>query len=162
MTHLVPRYLDVVEVAKLVRRTLKGNFPGVNFSVRSHRYAGGASILVAWKEGPQESEVKTWVGGYEGSRIDGDFSPRPVSHYLRPDGKTMIAYNPSSLAVGAFDPEGEDNRSLGHLMPPDVELVRFGADFVLCYREPSEKEATEMERLFNEARANRDPDELPF
>ena len=73
-----------------------------------------------------------------------------------------MAYNPASYAVGAFEPEGEDNRLLERLMPGDVELVYFGADFVLCYREPSDAEAAEMERRFNEARANRDPDELPF
>ena len=74
----------------------------------------------------------------------------------------MVAYNPASYAVGAFDPEGEDNRLLARLMPADVELVHFRADFVLCYREPSEEEATEMKRLMDEARANRDPGELPF
>ena len=162
MADSTPRYIDVVEVAKLVRQTLKKNFPRVRFSVRSDRYPGGASILVTWKEGPPESEVKPVVGMYQGARIDGDFSPRPVSHYLRADGQAMVAYNPASYAVGAFDPEGEDNRLLARLMPANVELVHFGADFVLCYREPSEEEATEMKRLMDEARANRDPGESPF
>ena len=162
MTDSKPRYIGVVNVAKLVKGSLKKTFPGVTFSVRSNRYAGGASVHVTWKDGPQESEVNAVVSQYEGSRIDGDYSPRPVTHYLRPDGQAMVAYNPASYAVGAFEPEGEDNRLLERLMPGDVELVYFGADFVLCYREPSDAEAAEMERRFNEARANRDPDELPF
>lgn len=162
MTNTTPRYIDVVEVARLVRSALKETFPGLKFSVRSSRYAGGASIHVTWKDGPELPQVEEVVGQYAGSRTDGDYSPRSVYHYLRPDGRAMVAYNPPSYAVGAFEPEGEDNRLLAPLMSPDVELVHFGVDFVLCYREPSDAEIAEMERLFNQARANRDPNELPF
>ena len=162
MTNTHPRYIDVVEVAKLVRRLLKRNFPEVKFSVRSSRYAGGSSIHVTWEAGPQQTDVHSVVSQYEGSRIDGDYSPRSVYHYLRPDGEAMVAYNPASSAVGAFEPEGEDNRILARVMPPDIEWVHFGADFVLCHREPSEAEAAEMKRQFEEARANRRPDDLPF
>ena len=162
MTESKPRYVDVADVAKLVRQSLKSSFLGVRFSVRSTRYAGGASILVTWKEGPHESEVREIVDQYAGARIDGDYSPRPVYHYLRPDGQTMVAHNPPSYAIGASEPEGEDNRALARLIPPDFELVHFGADFVLCYREPSDAEVAEMERRSQEAQANRDPDELPF
>ena len=162
MTDTRPRYIDVVDVARLVRHSLKENFPDVKFSVRSSRYAGGASIHVTWQAGPQQSDVHSVVSQYEGARTDGDYSPRPVDHYLRPDGKAMVAYNPTSSAVGASEPEGEDNRLLARVMPPDVELVHFGADFVLCYREPSDAEAAEMKRQFEEARANRSPDDLPF
>ena len=102
------------------------------------------------------------VRQYAGSRPDGDYSPRSVNHYLRPDGQAMVAYNPASHSIGASEPEGEDNLALALLMPSDVELVHFGADFVLCYREPSDAEVAEMEQRSEEARANRDPDELPF
>ena len=158
-----PRCLDVVEVAALVRRTLKVSFPGVRFSVRSNRYASGtASIHVVWKGGPPESDVTAAVEQYAGARADGDYSPRPIYHFLRPDGRAMVAHNPPSSAIGASEPEGEDNRALGPLMSPEVQLVRFGADFVLCFREPSDPEAAEIRRQFEEAAANRDPDELPF
>ena len=73
-----------------------------------------------------------------------------------------MAYNPASSALGASEPEGEDNRELARLMPSDVELVHFGADFLTCYREPSDAEAAEMQRRFDEARANRNPDDVPF
>ena len=144
MTDTIPRFIDVVEVARLVRQSLKKNFQDVQFSVRSSRYAGGASIDVRWKEGPQKDEVRAKVRQYEGSRTDGDYSPRPVYHYLRPDGEALVAHNPASNAVGASEPQGEDNRALGRLMPPDIELVHFGADYVFCYRESSEAEAAEM------------------
>ena len=112
MTDERPRYIDVVEVAKLVRQSLKEHFPDVRFSVRSSRYAGGASVVVIWKAGPHQSEVRQAVRRHEGSRTDGDYSPRSVLHYLRPGGKAMVAYNPASLAIGASEPEGEDNRAL--------------------------------------------------
>lgn len=162
MTDKTPRLIDVVEVARLVRQALKKGFPNVRFSVRSDRYAGGASILVRWKAGPPEAEVRAAVSRFAGSRMDGDYSPRPIYHYLRPDGEAMVAYNPASSALGASEPEGEDNRELARLMPSDVELVHFGADFVTCYREPSDAEASEMKRRFDEARANRSSDDLPF
>ena len=162
MTDTSPRYIDVVEVARLVRCSLKKNFPGVKFSVRSNRYAGGASIHVRWKAGPNQADVRSIVSQYQGARTDGDYHPRSVYHYLRPDGKAMVAYNPASSVVGASDPGGEDNRLLARVMPLDIELVHFGADFVLCYREPSDAESAEMKRPFEEARANRSPDELPF
>lgn len=162
MADTIARFVDVTEVSQLVRRSLKKYFPDVHFSVRSNRYAGGASVVVRWKAGPQECEVLAIIDQYAGSRLDGDYSPRSVYHYLRPDGEAMVAYNPASWAVGASDPEGEDNREMARLMPPDVELVHFGADFVMCHREPSDAEAVAMQRQFDEARARRDPDELPF
>ena len=162
MTDITPSNIDVAEVAKLVRQSLKREFPDIGFSVRSSRHAGGASVSVKWKEGPPVSAVEAVVRQYAGSRPDGDYSPRSVNHYLRPDGQAMVAYNPASHSIGASEPEGEDNLALALLMPSDVELVHFGADFVLCYREPSDAEVAEMERRSEEARANRDPDELPF
>ena len=61
MAETTPRFIDVVEVARLVRRSLKKDFPDVHFSVRSTRYSGGASVVVRWKAGPQEFEVKATV-----------------------------------------------------------------------------------------------------
>ena len=92
----------------------------------------------------------------------GDYSPRSVYHYVRPDGQAMVAHNPSSYAIGAEEPEGEDNRGLSRLMPPEVELVRFSADFVLCHRERSDVEMAEMERQYRSARAKRKPGDLPW
>lgn len=162
MTDTIPRFIDVTEVAKLVRQSLKKDFPGVRFSVRSSRYAGGASVHVMWEEGPQEDDVRAKVKQYEGSRTDGDYSPRPVYHYLRPDGEALVAHNPASSAMGASEPQGEDNRALARLMPTDVELVNFGADYVFCHREPSEAEAVEMQRRLEVARKYRRSGDLPF
>jgi hypothetical protein len=66
-----PKYIDTVEVAKIIRGELKTNFPGVKFSVKSDRYAGGSSIRVNWYDGPTTKEVESIVGHYHGASFDG-------------------------------------------------------------------------------------------
>ena len=51
------KYFDTVETAKLIRKALKAKFPGVKFSVRSRKYAGGSSIDVVWTDGPAAKAV---------------------------------------------------------------------------------------------------------
>ena len=156
------RIPDKLSTRELVRQALKDRFPTVKFSVRSSRYAGGASVHLKWSGGPLESEVEVLVEQYEGSRLDGDYSPRPVIHFLHPDGRVLLAHNPPSSAIGAFDPEGEDNRGLARLMPPDDEQVRFGAQLVRCHREPSDAEIAEMQRQYEERRTSRSSHDLAF
>lgn len=112
------RYLSCAETAKLVRKALKADFPGVKFSVRSSTYAGGASIHVGWTDGPSEREVDATLGLYQGSTFDGMTD--------------MKSYHDSFLM-------GEDG------LP---ELVHFGADFVTPSRSISEeKKAEYMEEI---------------
>ena len=65
------RSLSVAETAKLVRQALKDAHPGVKFSVRSHSYAGGASIRVGWTDGPTQREVEATAQRYKGASFDG-------------------------------------------------------------------------------------------
>src|SRR5262245_30956879 len=99
-------YLSAAETAKLIRKALKSNFPGVKFSVRSDTYAGGASIRVRHTDGPTKAEVEAVVGMYQGSDFDG-----------MQDLKTS---REAVLLAG----EGGALRS-----------VRFGADFVFVDRD---------------------------
>jgi len=46
------RSLDIKDIAKLVRKELKGKFPASKFSVRIERYSGGQSIYVSLASGP--------------------------------------------------------------------------------------------------------------
>jgi len=74
------RYLTCAETAKLARATLKNEFPGTKFSVRSSVYAGGASINIDWMDGPAASVVDRAVGYLVGSDFDGmtdSSTPRP-------------------------------------------------------------------------------------
>lgn len=57
------RYVPATEIAKEVRRRLKAKWPETKFSVRSQfsvrskKYAGGASINVRWTDGPTQKQV---------------------------------------------------------------------------------------------------------
>ena len=67
-------YLSCADTAKLIRTALKESFPGVKFTVQSRVYAGGASIDVAYTNGPTYDQVKTvtsmFVGAYFDSSTD--------------------------------------------------------------------------------------------
>ena len=65
------RYLNTKEVAVLVRKVLKEAFPGIKFSVRQDRYAGGSSVNVSWTDGPLMGEVDRHVRLFQGSKFDG-------------------------------------------------------------------------------------------
>ena len=129
------RYIPVVEVAKLVRRALKAAYPDTRFSVRSNKYAGGASIHVSWIEGPSQEEVAALVKCYEGGRFDGTIDMMYYAdHWLRPDGSVLVRHDRGSAGSGGEAPE-VDNRVLEHLLPEDAEPVHFGADFIFVWRE---------------------------
>ena len=65
------KYLTCAETAKLIRKDLKANFPGVKFSVRSDTYSMGASIRVKYTDGPAEADVKAVTDKYVGAGFDG-------------------------------------------------------------------------------------------
>lgn len=102
-------YLTCAETAKLVRTALKNQFPGIKFSVRSHNYAGGASIDIDWTDGPLSDEVKSVIGLFEGATFDGMID--------------LKEYHTSLLA----DDDG------------NVREVHFGADFIFANRHVSKQ-----------------------
>jgi Large polyvalent protein associated domain 29 len=53
------------------KQALKDAHPGVKFSVRSHNYAGGASVRVNWTDGPTCREVEATANRYAGADFDG-------------------------------------------------------------------------------------------
>lgn len=103
--------LTCAETAKLVRQTLRNEFPGVKFRVRSKTYAGGASISVGWTDGPGEAVVRSKVDRYKGADFDAMAD--------------MKVYRPSTLLAN------EDG---------SLEDVRYGADFVQVQRSISDGE----------------------
>lgn len=88
------RYLSVTETAKLLRASLKSAFPGVKFSVRSDKYAGGASIHVKWTDGPTEYDVDRIAQLYSGATFDGmqDLKEYHDSILVGPDGPEVVSY----------------------------------------------------------------------
>ena len=65
------KYLTCAETAKLVRMALKKHFPSVKFSVKSHVYAGGASIDVKYTDGCPVEEVEEIAKRFAGATFDG-------------------------------------------------------------------------------------------
>ena len=67
---MASKYISVAETAKLVREALKKRYPKTVFSVRSKSYSGGASIDIAWVDGPAEASVDDLVARYRGADFD--------------------------------------------------------------------------------------------
>lgn len=108
------------ETATLMRPVLKASFPGTKFSVRSDTYAGGASIRVAWTDGPTSAEVEAVAGLFSGATFDGmqDLKSYHDSVVVTADGEPMV--------------------------------VSYGADFVFCNRTLSEALVAKAEDEFKE------------
>lgn len=60
-------YMPAVEVAKLVRKTLKETYPNDKFSVRKER----STIYINWTDGPPQQAVKDLTDQYAGEGFDG-------------------------------------------------------------------------------------------
>ncbi len=135
------RHLTVVETAKLIRLTLKKRFPQIDFSVRSRKYSGGASIDIDWNDGARAKEVEAIVKGFEGASFDGMNDLKSYQDcWLLPDGTAQLAYRPDSC--GGSIPE-----YVSDAPHPNAELVSFGANFVFCNRHITDFDAREAKAL---------------
>lgn len=122
-------YISVTDTAKLVRQVLARQFPETQFSVRSSKYSGGASIHINWTDGPAEDEVDTFIKQFEGADFDGMVDLKTYnSHYLLEDGSAVLAHAQGSGPCGST-PE-IDNR----LPVAGLREVHFSADFIFCCR----------------------------
>lgn len=81
-------YLSCADTAKLVRAALKETFPGVKFSVKSSVYAGGASINVAYTDGPSAGQVEAVAKAFQGAYFDG-MTDYKGSNYNTLDGQAV-------------------------------------------------------------------------
>lgn len=70
---------DLTTAAKNIRRELASAFPGVKFSVRSRRFAGGDAIDIGWTDGPTSDRVQKIADKY----ADGDFDGMDDSYHYR-------------------------------------------------------------------------------
>jgi hypothetical protein len=87
-------YLSCAETAKLVRKALRADFPGVKFSVRSSTYAGGASISVGWTDGPLTADIDRILSLYSGASFDGmiDLKSYHDSLLMTDDGPMVVSF----------------------------------------------------------------------
>lgn len=127
-------YIPVTETAKYIRKALKKAFPGVKFSVRTDKYAGGSSIRVAWTDGPAQKAVEAVACQYQDGGFDGMIDMKyHMDHWLLPDGSAVIADNPGTENSAGVHPASKNEKP-----HPDARRVSFGGDFVFCNREISE------------------------
>lgn len=86
------KYMSVVDTAKLIRKALKESFPSVKFSVRSEKYAGGASVNVSWTDGATISMVDPILNMFKGAYFD------PMIDY---QGSITSTYDGEEVKFGA-------------------------------------------------------------
>lgn len=123
-------YLSAADTAKLIRAALKKAFPGVTFSVKSKTYSGGASINVAWTDGPTQPMVEAIAKNYQGGGFDGMIDMKwHRESWLLPDGTATHA-----STEGTEGSRGTVPAKRVWMPHPDAKLVSFGADFVFCNR----------------------------
>jgi hypothetical protein len=123
------KYLGAADTAKVVRKILKAEFPGVKFSVRSETYSMGCSVRVHWEDGPTSKQVDQAVGRLSGSGFDGMIDLKySISHWLSPDGTFSLAKSQGSIGSGGM------NEGFDYPKPhPDAIEVTF-ADHISCTR----------------------------
>jgi hypothetical protein len=121
--------LSCAETAKLVRVALAKTFPDIKFSVRSRTYSGGASIDVAWTDGPTITRVQPILDSYEGKSFDGSIDMGCYNdHYLLPDGSVTFAHTSGTEGSMGWIPAVDAPR------PIRGERVHFGANYVFGHR----------------------------
>ena len=129
-------WLDVTDVAKLVRARLRAKFPEVRFRVTSSRYSGGASVSVTWTDGPKERDVRAVVGAYSGKGFDGmtDYE-YSVGAWLHRDGSASIRQ-----VEGHSGSPQQTVTTLDRTAVP----ITSGASYVQCQRDISPERWTEI------------------
>jgi hypothetical protein len=134
------RYIDAAEAAKMIRAELKRVFkrPGRFFSVRTDKYAGGASIDIRWTDGPTSAEVDSLVRGFSGKRFEGmtDCSYYADSWYCRTHGARVALTEGCDVA--------SNNGVHASRCCSEAELVHFGSGYVFSRRELSVEFSAEL------------------
>jgi hypothetical protein len=124
------KYLSAAETAKLIRKELKVNFPGVTFYVRSDTHAGGASIDIYWMDGPTGKQVDVVTNIFSGAEFDGMIDLKVYNtHWMLPDGTVQLAHTPGTDGCLREASYGKPH--------PDAEEVHLGADFIFTHRKES-------------------------
>lgn len=125
-------YISAADTAKLIRVQLKAKFPGIKFSVKSSVYSGGASIDVAWTDGPTSKMVDAVVQPFGGGGFDGMIDMAYSKYaYLLPDGSATFAKTSGTEDSMGTVPKAEA------AMPEGAKMVHFQANFIFTTRSKS-------------------------
>lgn len=131
-------WVRITEVAKLIRKALRHDFPGIKFSVRSSRGSGSA-VNVRWTDGPTTEGVRKVAGAFEGGRFDGMIDlPYSVRHVLYEDDDGVTR----AMVVADDGTEGSRGSMPSHYVHPEdlpkgARPVQLGAKYVFEHRELS-------------------------
>lgn len=123
-------YIHTVEAAKMLRKRLRDEFPGIKFSVRCESYSMGSHMNVCWTDGPTSRQVSEIAAPYSGTRFDGmiDMSYHCDS-WLLPDGR--VVYAGSNGTEGS---RGSVPKSWTEKPHPDAKMVSFLGSTPSCTR----------------------------
>lgn len=123
------KYLRLAETNRLIRKSLKLSFPGVRFTVRGERYAGGSSTEISWTDGPTAWDVDSIVQpfGCRGfnSMTDMQFAYRQA---LLPSGRIV------RIGTGATQGSRGSVAALSETMPDGAMPVSSGVGYVFTRR----------------------------
>lgn len=123
-------YVSATDTAKVIRKELKKRWPEAKFSVRTDKYAGGASIRIEYTDGPALEDVERFGNRFEGAGFDGMVDLKYHRYHWRlPDGTYSLA-----LSQGTEYSRGMHPRVENAPPHPDAVPVSFGADFVFVER----------------------------
>ena len=129
------RTISATDTAKLIRRTLKHHYPSVKFSVRTDKYAGGASVRIRWTDGPTEQDVRSLVSVFAGKGFDGSIDMGYYRHaWLHADGRVTFAET-----QGTEGSRGAVPSNYGAPLDETAELVYFAAGYVDTTRDVSDE-----------------------
>jgi len=127
-------YVEVTDLAALIRSALSRAFPAVKFSVRSKSYSGGSSVHIGWTDGPTQKEVDAITRRYSTKGFDGMID---LAHYsslwLAPDGSVCCAHDGGTQGSRGTVPE-----YIGSAHHPDAILLdRCSGSYVFASRSVS-------------------------
>lgn len=108
------KYFTCAETAAIVRKALKEAFPDVKFSVRSSTYSGGASIAVAWMDGPNVAQVEAVAGKFEASYFDGSIDYKGSIYHMM-DGQ-VVHFGADSIHCNRSFSDAVIQRAIDRLM----------------------------------------------
>lgn len=125
--------ISTTDTAKLIRVVLGRKFPGVKFSVKSSKYAGGSSIRVHWIDGPTAKLVEAYVKTFAGADFDGMIDLKFYSGaWLYPNGDAAFRETGGTAGSGGYHPAAQAGPDFNGAIP-----VYFSADYVFCERSHS-------------------------
>jgi hypothetical protein len=112
------------EVASLIRRRLKVEYPGVKFSVKTKQDC----VSIYWDEGPQESEIYSATYCYKFGGYDGTVDlPYSTKNWLLPNGDMYPAECVGTGPFGIVDSFATDCPA------PGAIIVKGGPSYIFAY-----------------------------